>query len=121
MNGLYGGNGPPGPGWSQAYGEGSPDPAVGLRFESKGKPLKISFVKSEFGAFVGVFFHPLFLGSLSVFGSFSLFRVLRGGLLGELEEFPCEGGFLGSPLRVMMPSCEAPVKFAHGCATCPQG
>ena len=93
MNGLYGRNGPPGPGWSQAYGEGSHDPAVGLRFEWKGKPLKISFVKSEFGAFVGVFFPSLFLGSLSVFGSFSLFRggSASGVCLGNWKSFRAKG------------------------------
>ena len=71
MSGLYGGTGPPGPGWSKAYREGSPDQVVGLRFEStlreienstERKTLKISFVNSVFGAFVGVFFPSFSLG-----------------------------------------------------------
>ena len=97
----------------------------GLRFESKGKPLKISFVKSVFGACVGVFFppFPFSLGPCPSSGRFRCFvsGLLLGVCLGNWKSFPCEGGFLGSPLRVMVPSCEAPVKSAHGCATCPQG
>ena len=70
----------------------------------------ISFVKSEFGALFLVFVSALvgvFLGPCLSSGPFRCFCVgsASGGFLEELEEFPCEGGFLGSPLHVMMPSC----------------